>query len=283
MLLNRKNRDSLNNFFTRTITGALFVGVLAGGIYYSSTTFFILFLIILLLSLKEFYDLSKHAGASPNYIMGIVTGIFMFVALFLSSTGIWSPKFMVGIIPLVFTIFIIELYRKQEKPFENIAFTILGLVYVALPVTLFNLFVFPGFSPNTYFPYFLFGLFIIQWANDTGAYIFGVSFGRHRLFERISPKKSWEGAIGGAVTALMVTWALSTFIPEVALVHWLAVGIITVVMGVLGDLVESQFKRNIGIKDSGNILPGHGGMLDRFDSIFFAAPAVFVYLKLTIG
>ncbi|MCL3781741.1 phosphatidate cytidylyltransferase [Prolixibacteraceae bacterium JC049] len=273
----------MNNFTVRTLTGAIFVAALATGIYLSYISFFILFLGILILALHEFYRLSEKTGATPNKTWGIIAATYIFSSFFLERSGVLPAKVTLGLIPLVFFIFIAELYRKKENPFQNIAFTILGLVIVGLPITLFNFFVFPDYSKGEYFPYFLFGLFIIQWASDTGAYVFGVSFGKHRLFERISPKKSWEGSIGGTATALGTAWLLSRVIPEVELIHWLVVGVITVVMGTFGDLVESLYKRSIDVKDSGSILPGHGGMLDRFDSIFFAAPAVFVYLKLALG
>jgi len=135
---------------------------------------------------------------------------------------------------------------------------------------------------NTYTPKLLIAVFVLIWIYDSGAYLVGVSIGKHRLFERISPKKSWEGAIGGTLTAMLAAYFISGFIPEIKLVHWLAISILTVVSSTFGDLTESMFKRYFGIKDSGNILPGHGGILDRFDSLFFAAPFVVTYLKLII-
>ena len=123
---------------------------------------------------------------------------------------------------------------------------------------------------------------MIIWVHDSGAYLVGVSIGRHRLFERISPKKSWEGAIGGTLTAILAAWFIAKYIPEISLLHWIIISVLVVVFSTFGDLTESMFKRYFGIKDSGNILPGHGGILDRFDSLLFAAPVLVAYLKLFI-
>jgi phosphatidate cytidylyltransferase len=176
-----------------------------------------------------------------------------------------------------------ELYRKKDKSVENIAVTIFSIVYLAIPLSLVNYLVFPEiFKENTYTPKLLIALFILIWIYDSGAYLVGVSIGKHRLFERISPKKSWEGAIGGALIAMLAAWLISGFIPEIKLIHWIAISILTVISSTFGDLTESLFKRLFGIKDSGTIFPGHGGVLDRFDSLFFAVPVIVMYLKLFI-
>ena len=183
-------------------------------------------------------------------------------------------------IPLIIFVFINELYRNNKKPFSNIAYTLLGIVYIAFPLSLFNFFVFRG-SPIVYYtPNILLGFFILLWAYDTGAYLFGVSLGKHRLFPRISPKKSWEGFLGGAITSLIISYFISTYFSELQFQHWIVISFIIIVMGTFGDLVESLFKRSINLKDSGKIFPGHGGILDRIDSILLSAPIVFTYLQL---
>ncbi len=185
-----------------------------------------------------------------------------------------------GFIPLVVSVFIVELFRNHHKPLQNIGATLLGIVYVSLPFALLNYFVLNNSSFKiVYNVEFLVGFFFLIWANDTGAYTFGVSLGRHKMFPRVSPKKSWEGLIGGFFTTALTAWLLSLIFYNVPILHWLAIGMISAVMGVFGDLVESMFKRSIGIKDSGKFLPGHGGMLDRFDAVLLAAPIVFVYLE----
>ena len=181
-------------------------------------------------------------------------------------------------IPFIFIIFILELYRKSANPFKNIAFTILGIVYVALPFSLLNyLVVYSG----TYSYELLFGFFFILWANDSGAYIIGSAIGKRKLFPRISPGKSWEGSIGGAITSYGVAFIISKWYTSVNLIDWMVIATILVIIGTLGDLVESLFKRSINVKDSGTLLPGHGGILDRFDSLIIATPFVFSYLILS--
>jgi phosphatidate cytidylyltransferase len=155
-----------------------------------------------------------------------------------------------------------------------------GVFYIALPFGLLNYFYIPARLPGDVQYGVLFGFFLILWLNDTAAYLVGSAIGKHRLFERISPKKSWEGSVGGAVFALFTAWLLSGYFSAILLWQWLVMAIIIVILGTLGDLVESMLKRNLGIKDSGNILPGHGGMLDRFDAVLLSAPVVYVFIVL---
>ncbi len=186
------------------------------------------------------------------------------------------------IIPLLFAVFIIELFRNQPQPIANIAFTILGIEYVAVPFTLLHglsYFKNMNFSSDYGFEV-LMGYFFILWANDTGAYFVGRSLGKHKLFERISPKKTWEGSFGGALSGLLVAYANFLLFPALSLWVWIGIALIVVIFGSIGDLVESLFKRSLQIKDSGNILPGHRGVLDRFDGIFISAPMVYAFLIL---
>jgi phosphatidate cytidylyltransferase len=268
----------------RALTGAVFVIVLIGGILWRYESFAALFLLITILGLWEFYGLVEKAGAKPQKVFGTFTGAFLFIAL---ASCFWADYgvnlLWVFTIPLLFLMFIFELYRKKEQPFTNIAYTIFGIVYIALP---FSLLVFlPAIGShegNIYQPMLILGFFLLMWTSDTGAYLSGKAFGKHKLFERISPKKTWEGTVGGAGLCIILAcvfgyfrsvWGLDTL-------HWIVVALIIVIAGNLGDLSESMFKRSINIKDSGTILPGHGGILDRFDAVLIAAPFVFVYLKL---
>lgn len=273
----------MNNFLKRTLTGALFVIVLIAGILCSKYSFCILSLAILVLTLNEFYGLCKQAKAKPQRLTGIILGVFAFLLTFIVAQRIVDVKALFLFYAIVPLILIIELYRKEPHPIQNVALTVLGLTYIAIPVTLFIFIAFP-LAPDqlVFHPEILLCLFILQWANDTGAYLLGSWLGKHRLFQRISPKKSWEGSAGGAIVALGISWIISFFIPQITLLHWLAIAIIIIIAGTFGDLAESLLKRSLGIKDSGNILPGHGGMLDRFDSILLATPIVFIYLKLFV-
>ncbi len=225
----------------------------------------------------EFYQLAKKANCSPQVYIGLFVATLLFISCFAANYFSFTSIFLLIGFFLVL-IPIIELYRKKKNPFTNIAFTFLGLLYVALPFSLLNYMAFPFNDQEFHFQIIL-GVFIMIWANDTGAYVFGVTFGKHRLFERISPKKSWEGSIGGAITTLVIAYLYSLYSHDLTLIQWLLIAIIVVIFGSLGDLVESLFKRCINIKDSGKILPGHGGVLDRFDAILLVSPMVFILLE----
>lgn len=271
---------NLKNLIKRTLTGIIFVGLLIFGIVFSPYSFAVLFLLITVLSLWEFYNLVKVEAILPIKIFGVIIGGLFFLCSFAYAYELIDKKYFYLFILAFLIIPIIELYRKNRHPFTNISYTILGLVYVVVPFSLLNYIVLEAATCGVNFcPNILLGIFFIQWASDTGAYLTGMSIGKTRLFERISPKKSWEGSIGGAIIALGVSWVISLYFNDLQLIEWLVVALLIIVSGTYGDLVESLLKRSINIKDSGTILPGHGGMLDRFDSMLFAAPAVFVYLK----
>ena len=174
-------------------------------------------------------------------------------------------------------LFIAELYKTTGNPFQNIAITLLGICYIAVPFSLFNFLVFNHYNTSYSFGLLL-CLFSFNWTNDTGAYLFGISLGKHRLFERISPKKSWEGAIGGALCVVGMAIFFSHILLCISLANWIILGLLVSIFGVFGDLVESLLKRSLNIKDSGTFLAGHGGFLDRFDAVIFSTPVFFVYL-----
>ena len=264
----------LNNLTVRTITGFVFVVVIIGSILLSTYSFFIVFLAIVTGSLLEFYKLAAAANISPQKYPGTICGILFFIISYLVANQFIGTVFLLLLIPLLFVIPVPELFRKQTQPFSNIAWTIFGIIYIAVPFSLLNFinFQFPSGG-------LIIGYFIILWSYDTAAYLAGISFGRHRLFERVSPKKSWEGAIGGAILTTGVAYIVSLFFTVITFQQWLVVTLIIIVMGTFGDLAESLFKRSIDIKDSGNLFPGHGGFLDRFDAVLLSSPFVFSYLQ----
>jgi len=266
----------LNNLIQRTITGIIFLVIVVGAIAIGKLSFFLLFELIIIGAMYEFYTLAEKKKFNPLKIYGIVMGTFVFAANYFFANKLIGSEIFLVVIPIIISVFIIELYRKSEYVFVNIAFTLLGVLYVAVPFSFANYIV---FSDDSYSSYLLLGFFFLTWSFDTLAYVFGVSFGKHRLFERISPKKSWEGFIGGTISSIGIAYVISIFITDLSFIHWAVLSVLISIFGTYGDLVESSFKRNIDEKDSGSILPGHGGILDRFDAVFFTLPLFYLYLQ----
>lgn len=268
----------MNNFIVRTLSGAVFVLLVIGSILWHQYAFIAVFSLIAAGAVREFHKITNVEGQIVvPVILGVIGALLLFMASFFYASG----SLHISLYPVyglyLVMVLIAELYRKKANPVHNWAYFILGQLIIALPFSLLN---FISFVDGvTYKPLLLIALFATIWINDTGAYIIGVSFGKHRLFERVSPKKSWEGFFGGALAALAAGYVFSVFIPDLTLVQWLLFSQIVVVFGTFGDLIESLLKRTIGTKDSGNILPGHGGFLDRFDSMLLAAPVIFIYLS----
>jgi phosphatidate cytidylyltransferase len=273
----------LNKLVTRTITGIVLVLVMLTAIIASPYSYALLFLIILIVGITEYSNLFKDSEVKPNIALSYGISVVIFAISFLIAQRILGANYLFSVFPMILVVIAAELYRNKGKPLENIAATIFSITYLAMPLALINFLVFPEILPgNSYSPKILIALFSLIWIYDSGAYLVGVSIGKHRLFERISPKKSWEGAIGGTLIAIAAGYFIAGFIPEIKTIHWIAISILTVVSSTFGDLSESMLKRYFGIKDSGTILPGHGGVLDRFDSLFFAVPVVVMYLKLFV-
>ena len=262
----------------RSITGTILVAVLIGGILLGRYSFGIIFFALCVLGTWEFYQLTEKNNVVPQKLYGTLLSALVFICCSLYAFDHSKFTVLLLIIPFSFFVFVLELYKKSEDPFRNIAFTLLGIVYVALPFSLLNFIVCPELSNGNYHPQHLLGYFYILWANDTGAYLVGRKFGKTKLFERVSPKKSWEGSIGGAAFALLTAYFLGMYYSDFSFFNWAVIAMIIVILGSLGDLVESLLKRSINIKDSGTILPGHGGILDRFDGLLLSAPFVFAYI-----
>jgi len=267
----------MKNFGQRIKTGILFLIVVLGSILWNEYAYFFVFGVIVVLAMIELKNLVKEAKIQVQTGWALAIGIFVYILSFFISSDMISSQWLLLLVPMIISIFITELYRKSETPLMNIAGTLIVPFYIAVPFSSLH---FLAFQSGSYEYGLLFGFFIVIWSNDIAAYLVGVKFGKRRLFERISPKKSWEGAIGGFIAALLSAFILSYFFKNLSLINWLIVGGIISVMGVFGDLTESMIKRSVNKKDSGNILPGHGGVLDRFDCVIFAAPIVFCYLML---
>jgi len=266
----------LKELQTRTIWGLFFVSAILGAILLGPYTFAFLFLIFSVLALREFYLLCRIAGFSPQVYPGLIVGSAIFVLSFFTAKHSIDFDAFNYLLPLIYAFPVYELFRKEKTPLANIALTEFGVVFVTIPFSILNFLAFPIFEGFKDYNYgLLISLFVFVWAGDSGAYIFGVRFGRHRLFERISPKKSWEGLFGGVITAIVAAYILNHVFPQYNIVLLLVMAIVVVISGTLGDLVESMIKRIIGVKDSGRFMPGHGGLLDRFDSILLAAPVIY--------
>ena len=278
----------MKNLIIRALTGVLFLVVMIGCMTWTPLSFALLFLVITTLSIWEFSGLvNMREGVDLNRHITTAAGAYLFVAFFSMGAGVGGVRllpllFLPWIITIVY-LFISELYLERENPLNNWAYTVWSQVYVALPFGLLSLLF---FSHGWFIPL---AVFIFLWCSDTGAYCTGSLIGRHRLFPRISPKKSWEGSIGGGVLAVVASQVIAWCGPETTIdgvttvfgltaLQWAGFALIVVAFGTWGDLVESLLKRQLGVKDSGNILPGHGGMLDRFDSSLLAIPAATAYL-----
>lgn len=266
----------MNNFLLRTITGILFVVVVIGSLLLDEIGFALLFLTIMFSAQREFYNLLETKGYVTFKIFGVALGLILFVLLFLEASYDIEVKY--GLIVALYLIIPVALIfdKSGAQPVMRFAGTILGIVYVSLPLTLS---IWLAYINGVYNAGLLIGVFVLLWANDTFAYLSGVSFGKTKFFERISPKKTWEGFIGGSIATIVLSVFLKNWIPfDLAVVDWMIIAVLVVVAGNFGDLTESVMKRSLQVKDSGRAFPGHGGVLDRFDSILLALPAVFAYL-----
>ncbi len=267
-----------SNLTQRLVTAILGAAAIIAGIAYSEWTYFSVFLFICFFSLLEFYKLAGLDGFIPLKTLGTLSGITLFTLSFFIERNTISPRYYLLIFPLASLVYLVKLYKKTErKPFTNIAYTFLGIFYIAVPFALLN---HAAFENGYYNFEIILGALLILWASDTGAYFAGTLFGKTKLFERISPKKSWEGFWGGAALAIAMTYGISLYFESLSIVNWLIIALLIIIGGTFGDLVESLLKRSIEIKDSGDSLPGHGGFLDRFDGLFISAPFIAAYLEI---
>lgn len=273
----------MNNLIKRTITGSLFVGISSALILINEWTFLAFALIASVWLTIEFIRIANNDKNKPNIGLTVANVVIIVVGSFLIiKYQLDKSLFFIILVP-VFFLFIYELYANKETPIRNIALSIFSLLYIVVPIVLSIILVIGsslyyqsesvGFQPTI-----LMGILILIWVYDSMAYCIGVPLGKHRLFERVSPKKSWEGTIGGAILTLIAGYFIHLIFPILTKPDWIAITIVVVVFGSFGDLIESLFKRSLDMKDSGESLPGHGGMLDRLDSFIFTLPWVFIYL-----
>ncbi len=270
----------MSNLTQRTLSGIVYVLVFIGCIMYGAQSFCILFTIITALALNEFNHLvNEHHLANVNNTISVISGAYLFIAFFCYASG---QSGIIAFLPYLLSclfVLIEELYLKSDSPFANWAYSFAGQIYIALPFASLNLLAFH--SGNGYSYMLPLSVFVFLWLNDSGAYCFGRLLHNkvpYKLFERVSPKKTWIGSIGGLVVVLMGAFIICQYDKITDLMKWWGLGITVVIFGTYGDLVESLIKRHLNIKDSGRFLPGHGGVLDRFDSALLAIPAAVIFL-----
>ncbi|MFT4031662.1 MAG: phosphatidate cytidylyltransferase [Siphonobacter sp.] len=268
--------SSYSNLGQRVIAAIFGAGLIIFCLYWNEWAYIILFSVISGLSQLEFYRLVGMDDIAPLKYYGTGVGVFINILTFLIEKHYLHAELYFLLSPLLTLIFFIKLYKKEAKPFTNIAYTFLGIIYVSLPFALITVIALIG---GNYSYQRVLGCLFLLWASDSGAYFAGTRFGRTKLFERVSPKKSWEGSFGGAITAMIVAYILSQYFTDLSGWQWYWVAGVIVVAGTYGDLVESLFKRSIDIKDSGSVIPGHGGFLDRFDGLLLSAPFIVTFLK----
>jgi len=276
----------MKNFIVRTITSVFFVAAIVTS-FLNPRAMTLLFSIVTGMTIWEYCSLvNDRPFISVNRFISTISGVYLFLAMAGYNSGLTPATVFIPYLVSIVYLMVAELYMKAKDPINNWAYAMLSQLYIALPLSLLNILAFRSNGYSIQYSYLApLAVFVFLWINDAGAYCVGSLIGRHKLFPRISPGKSWEGSIGGGVlvvVAAVVTWHVTTLygVNDLGLsaYGWAGLGLVVVVFGTWGDLIESLFKRTLGIKDSGNILPGHGGMLDRFDSTLMAVPAAVVYL-----
>ncbi|MDR1682252.1 MAG: phosphatidate cytidylyltransferase [Candidatus Symbiothrix sp.] len=272
----------MKNLLQRTLAGSVYASFIVLGIAWNEYSFLTLFTVATVLCLWEFYGLlEKQKKVRFHRVFDCLGGGILFIACFLYASGTSDYRIFAVYLLYVVIVLIVELYERQPDPITHAAYLFFGQLYIALPFSLLNLIVFvPAASENAVYSWILaLALFVFIWINDTGAYIVGSLIGKHRLFERISPQKSWEGFFGGLAFTIASSLIFNCFVLEIPVYHWIGLSVVVVIFGTLGDLIESLMKRTLSVKDSGKAIPGHGGFLDRFDSFLLAVYAVFFYIQ----
>ena len=277
----------MKNFFLRCITGLLYIAVVTAALFTTMPIFLAVFGIIMLLALNEFYKNLKIKGLSVDVVLSNALAVSIYAMPIMKYYNESLFPTMLSTLPLVIffalAIFAVELLRDEEEPFHRIAFSFCGIVYVVLPFTLLayykidNAMIDAGFGSSL----MIFMLFLFTWSNDSFAYCWGMLLGKHPLCPKISPKKTIEGFVGGLLSTVILAVIIALNVKvNGTIAEFVGGAVLIVLCSTLGDMVESKFKRYIGVKDTGKMLPGHGGFLDRFDSVLFSIPAIYAYWNL---
>jgi phosphatidate cytidylyltransferase len=258
----------------RAITGFFFIIVMLGSLLLGHYVFDIFYSLLSGLCLWEFCINVKKSGINLDWKTMGPRGIVIYIICALQPHG-YNSLLSILLVIFLIIIFIEELFKKNEKPFTIVAYAFLGVFFTIVPFLFFHALGYMGEGFNFHLPM---AFLLMLWANDTGAYLVGSKLGKHKLFERHSPKKTWEGFIGGILITAGAALLIARYFTDLSQIQWVVIAVLISVFGTIGDLIESMFKRSINVKDSGGLLPGHGGLLDRFDGLFIAAPVVYIYL-----
>ena len=269
----------MQNLITRSISGLIYALIIIGACLWHPLTQSLLAILLGLIGLYEWFNFKKN-----NLNWNFVLAALLFLTALISNSTLsldFPPNlYLLSLGISAFLFIIIQAFSGKPDFLNDLAFNTLGIVYIGLPLSLLPLI---SGSGGTNEPWLLLSIFILIWSSDSFAYLVGRFLGRRRLYERISPNKTWEGLIGGAIFTLSGSFLLFYFIEILSLVEWLGLAMVVIVFGTIGDLFESSIKRTLGIKDSGSFIPGHGGILDRIDSLLFALPFSYFYLLIVTG
>lgn len=270
----------MSEFTKRSLSGTIFILIMLGAILWNLYSLFVLLLAISSIGLYEFYKIFRIRGYKPLVIGGIISGFLILLLVFLERLSFIPSKYLELIMIPVIGMWFSFIFVKRKDFIQSLMITVTGLIYLLLPLSLIPFIAQNQLTDYVYNPEILIGTLLIIWTYDTGAYISGILLGKHRMAPKISPKKSWEGFAGGMVFAVLVGFLYANFTSMLTITDWIILSFIIVLTGTAGDLFESIIKREAGLKDSGTVIPGHGGILDRFDSLLFIIPFVFLYLYL---
>jgi len=272
----------LTNLLKRSVSGIIYVFALLAGVLIHPVLFIIVFGTILFFTLLEFFNLFDETKACNTKWIPIITGIILFLVSFGVAGGFIHSKLIYLILPVLFLLLLSGTFYRVKNGFKISTLFLVGMVFIVIPFCLMSLFVYPEFPKHSAFSgWLLGGIFFIVWVYDSMAFLGGSFFGKHKLAEKISPNKSVEGVITGTVFAVIVGIINALLFQQVSILFWIVVSLIAVVFGTLGDLFESGLKRQLNVKDSGTVLPGHGGLLDRLDSLLFTIPAAYFWLLIS--
>jgi phosphatidate cytidylyltransferase len=270
----------VQNLYTRTITGIFLIALIISSLLLHPLALVVVIFVLMMVGLLEFFRLAGFHEIHPQRVLGFAVGAIIYIIVAVTALGIVSAWYLAFLPPLFFVFFIAELFRTKPNSLINIAFSIFPIAYISIPFAMMIFLMSPVVIGDNPYWHIIFSLLVIQGSYDTFAYLVGMAIGKHKLFEKISPKKTWEGTVGGTFFGLLAAFILSLFFKELTTWQWLIAALIINISGTFGDLSESMLKRKFNVKDSGNFFPGHGGVLDRFDAAIFSAPVLFCYLLL---